>query len=790
MKKALATILVFVLLLSCLPAALAAGQDILTRGETAEMLLKAADDYNPGVRKSDILKGYPDGSLHEEESVTRAQALVMLERAFGELPEPAGAYASLGYDTANFTDIPSWAEEELANVLQSGIVAGTSATTFDPNIPVTREQMELFIRRVYALEGSNLKDDFYATVNHEYLTTTTASGLALHGPFRDLSPQVTSDLDDIIREIVQTGGSTAAEKKIATLYDNYMDWDSRNAAGLTPIQPYLDAIDAASSAKELMAADVQIAEEQGAAILVKFDWDISAENSNEYVWLFNVYTPFLGQGGYADADEDEKGIYLRLVSTFLEISGETPEEAQRQAQLCWDTESALSDVMLNVQDSADVSKINNLYTMEQLRELFPAMDLPALLAANKLKEEKAFRVSEVKLTEACASLFRDENLDAMKALFRFGLLREAANYLTLELYDTMQAYKLAAEGRSWDLIGSLDNNTKALLYASMASDLIKDLTPTYLEQAYVARYCSAEVKADVEKMLRDLIDTFHQRIEKLDWMNDATKEGAYRKLDAIRIRVAYPDEWDAAVESMSILPASKGGGLYQNWVEVQKAQQTSMAARQGTQVDKDEWNKPAYSVNATYFPGLNGIEVYAGVLQAPLYDVNASYEENLGGIGYVLAHEISHAFDNDGAKFDENGNVADWWTEEDYAVFQDLCRKVVAFYDGKECAPGITCDGEQTLSENIADLGSIACLTQIVSQLEEPDFETLYRTVASTWSMVTTRERLALFRSDIHPPDALRSQLPLQTCDEFYETFGITEGDGMWIPPGERVSIW
>ena len=199
----------------------------------------------------------------------------------------------------------------------------------------------------------------------------------------------------------------------------------------------------------------------------------------------------------------------------------------------------------------------------------------------------------------------------------------------------------------------------------------------------------------------------------------------------------------------------------------------------------------AYTVNACYVPANNEIVFPAGILQAPLYDVNASREQNLGGIGYVIAHEITHAFDNNGAKFDKNGNAADWWTEEDYAAFQRLCDEVVAYYDGVEAAPGISCSGALTLSENIADLGAAQCILEAAQREDNPDLETLFRSVANTWCSTMPRDTAAYYATlDVHAPDKLRVNRVLQSLDEFYTTFEITEGDGMWLAPENRVSIW
>lgn len=783
MKKILATVLALVFVLSCVPTALAAEQDDtpLTRGEALEMLLSAADDYNPGVQKSDILKGYPDGSLREEEGVTRLQALLMLERAFGGLPEATGAFALQAFDASNFADVPDWAEEELAGVLQSGIVVGTSETTLGPDDPVTRGQMELFIRRVYALEGSNLKDNFYATVNREYLTTATlSSGRPGDNTLLSLQQKTNEDIAEIIIEIARTDGSTDREKKIAIMYNNIMDWDSRNAAGLTPIQPYLDAIDAAADIGELLHLNNQLMEEQSEQFLLAFTLTPDPRDSDKYMLGFVINDPYLGQSGYTNAPDSQKEAYLNFAAALLEISGVATEEARRQAQMCWDTESAMAEAMPTALEVLEAIISQRFYTMEELEAALPAVDLPGLLAAEGMKPTDEILIPAFKLAEYLGETFTDENLDTVKALFRFMLLRKCSKYLSRDLYDLYETFS--------EEINGVPSNTD---YSQTAVRYVQEYLPEFVGEAYVERYCLPETKTAVEEMLRDFLDVYRERVEKLDWMSEATKEAVFRKLDAMEFYVGYPDEWNDMQDSTAILPASEGGSFYQNWVERNKAEISDIASKMDQPVDRKAWSNTVFTVNAAYRRESNSIEVCAAILQAPFYDPDASYEENLGGIGFALAHEITHAFDDGGANYDEYGNINNWWTDEDKAAFQALCQEAIEFFDGVECAPGIACDGTYTLSENIADMGAIACITELAARQTNPDYETLYRSASRLWREFGAQNYLVnMNQTDTHARGALRGQLPLQTCDEFYEAFGITEGDGMWIPPEERVSIW
>lgn len=292
-------------------------------------------------------------------------------------------------------------------------------------------------------------------------------------------------------------------------------------------------------------------------------------------------------------------------------------------------------------------------------------------------------------------------------------------------------------------------------------------------------------------MVRDILSVYKDRINALTWMSDVTKAKAIRKLETMTLQIGYPDTWEDTLKDAPILSVAEGGSFFQNTVEIGQAYQRKQVQDQQGSVDKTQWLMTPDTVNACYVLVFNSILFPAAILQPPFYDPDASYEKNLGGIGYVIAHEITHAFDNNGAKYDENGNAADWWTQEDKAAFRTLCQQVVALYDGKECAPGITCNGALTLSENIADLGAIACITELAGRQETPDYQALYTAASQIWCTSRTREmKQYLAQNDVHGPEKLRGGLVFAQFEEFYDAFGIREGDGMYLAPADRVTIW
>lgn len=781
-KQILASALAAAALLASLPAALAADSEIpAARGAVCAALVAAADDYNPGVTAADVMHGDPDGNLRENDPVTRAEALVMLQRAFGGLPAPQGDNARKGYPASNFTDVPAWAQEELADVFAAGIVAGTSSTTFSPDENVTMEQLDKFIHRTYTLFGSNLKDDFYASVNKDWLDSSVipagqSSTGTLYEKMYDTEPLNTL----IERTVANPVGEDA--QRIAALYTNILDWDARNTAGIEPIRPYLEAAEAAQSVDEVMAVKKQIAKNLAGNALVGFTLSADAKDSTRYTVGFAAFSPSLSKDVYANGGS-QKDAYLTYIQTLFEIGGADEASAAADAQRIWEMEKELSTHALDRQDYGNVDKTYNVYTMDELKALYPTLDLDDIYAQSGLaRSDDQIVVSDVGLLEASPKYFTEEHLADLKAYLRLTILAGYGGMLSQDFQDASDAYQEAFLGIS----GTLSDE-------AMATQLVQQYLSDELGRLYAAEYFSEEAKADVEDMVYDFIDIYEDRIRSLDWMSDATKAKAIEKLGALGVKVGYPDEgkWNDYFKGVTLKTADEGGSYFDNVITLLKAQQQMLIEWQGQPVNKDLWPMAAYTVNACYVPSSNEIVFPAGILQAPLYDVNASREENLGGIGYVIAHEITHAFDNNGAKYDKNGNAADWWTAEDYAAFQQLCDEVTAFYDGVEAAPGITCSGALTLSENIADLGAAQCILEAAQRETNPDLEAMFRAMANTWCSTMPRETAAYYTTvDVHAPDKLRANRVLQTLDAFYTTFGITEGDGMWIAPEDRVAIW
>ncbi|MCI8478900.1 MAG: hypothetical protein HFE97_11325, partial [Oscillospiraceae bacterium] len=498
-----------------------------------------------------------DGSgLQEDRIVTRAEALVMLSRAFGDLPEPVGDSARWAYPAANYTDLPDWAVQDLEHVFASGIVAGTSATTFSPDDPITDAELDTFIRRVYAIEGTNLKDDFYATNNREWLRSTEMpAGYSVYGTTTELTYQVEQQVSEIIQEIVKaTPKDGTSEAKIKALYETILDWDARNEAGVAPIQSYLDEIDAAASLKELMAVHNKITVETGVSPLFPTDVGIDAKDSTQYLADIGIAAPSLSKDYYTDEEHADVCEALKTYfTTLFTLSGEDAERAAQDAALVFDMEKTLAAAMMDQQDYLNVDKVYNVFTAKQLQAKLPNIDLAAFMESVGFHTDR-IQVVDVGLLEAGAAYLDDSHLDTLKAAVKVGLLKGIGGTLSRDFSDAADQFDAALTGGSDEIPDD-----------QIASRLVQEQMSDYLGKAYVERHFSAEAKQDVTSMIHDILKVYKERILALDWMSDTTRQRAVEKLEAITVKVGYPNSWDTYLDEVTFKRPSEGGTYFDNY---------------------------------------------------------------------------------------------------------------------------------------------------------------------------------------------------------------------------------
>lgn len=750
-----------------------------TRGEVAAMLLEAADFYNEGVSKSDILKGYEDGLLHEERPVTRAEALVMLKRAFKNVPIPVGHNARTALSAETFTDIPAWAEKELSAIFSAGLVAGTAPKTFSPQANVTKKQMELFIERMYSLQGTNEKDDFYASVNKKTLEEMDLlTGNPVNGTLESLSFESNGNIDKIINEIIgQNHPEGSVKQKIADFYRCAIDVKNRNKTGIKPIEKYLERIDSAKNIGELTVLHSLLADELCLFPFLEFQLTYDLEDGKNYLLYLSTPMPLAPKETYTDGNHKDE--YLKYISALFSLLGDDEKTSQENAQAFFEFEKALAENMLNTHQTNNIQSVYNVMSYNKISSLFPDFDMEKLINSCGFESEEKIVVSDTRLLETFSDMYSQSNLDALKLAMKIRLAVEIGETLNEDFLRASVEFDNAITGIDSEYI--IEDYILGVLDTAMSD---------YISQVYSAQYFDEESKRDVERMTREITQVFKKRIDSLSWMNEETKEKAKKKLDSMKVKIGYPDSFDSYLDEVTIFPPKKGGTYFDNMIKINKARRDYYGKMQKIEPDRGMWLLTPYTVNAVYNSAMNDITLPAAVLQKPLYDKNAPYEKNLGGIGFIIAHEITHAFDSNGALFDENGNMNDWWSDDDRAEFSKLCAKVSVLYDGCEAVPGIQNNGVLTLNENIADLGAVACITKLANE-KNLDQKLMYKSFAAVWAGTATREFYEyLSRNDVHSNGKLRVNRTLMNFPEFYEAFQIEAGDGMYLPTEERVIIW
>lgn len=795
----------------------AAGTDTtpMTVGALADFLIQAADDYNPDADRAAVLEGFDEAG-----QATRLQMFVLASRAFGTLPAPTGNGKNTAPPPVDVTDAPAWSWSALRNLSYGGVLAAsdlglpeseTVPKTTDPdvpadeeglaapetdmaddpaehtdaqdtvdgndkmNAPVSRKDAKIVAQRLFQAFGTNLKDNFYAAVNKGELDALEipGDGSAVGGS-STVAANTDRQLHDLILEIVNSGEAYpkgSAQQKIRDLYNSVLALEERNAAGTAPLRKYLDAVDAAEDFSALNAAIARAVNELGNfgnGLFPMVAVTDTQDSSRKVMQLMTLY-PMFSPADYADPENEMVREYREGMISQLMAAGESRAEAERLADGLLRIEKDLAEHASSEEEMSSLQSQTNRYTPASLDEMMPQAKPSELFAAIGLKPDARMQVFDDKQFAAYTRWFTQENLELFKAMQKSALMTSFSPYLSQELAEQFGRQSGTPE--------------------EAANEAVQSFLSDELGRLYVERYFPAESKAEVEITVKMMIDAFKTRIGRLDWMEASTKQEAIKKLDNITVLIGYPDQWD--FNRAEILDVADGGSYFTNVAASEADKWKKVVQGLDEPVSPRRFPMAAFTVNAAASRNTNTLIFPAGILQAPFYDKEASFEANLGAIGSTIAHEITHMFDDGGAQYDATGTVRNWWADSDYAHFQELCKRAEAFYDGWEAAPGIPTDGRETLSENISDIGGIACGLEVLSAMENPDYDAFFRSFTRQWLRTGSYETLAeLARSDQHAPNILRVNRVLSNFAVFLDTYGIRPGDGMYVAPEDRIAIW
>lgn len=723
-----------------------------------------------------ILPIVPGEELNPRMSITRLEFALLVGNSMRELPAIKEAPV--------FADVPAEGVEELNRITAAGLMSGYGNGYFGSGDYLTKEQLGIVLNKIRSLSSVRPQDDFFYSINHEWLTgTRLPAGYPGMTTFDEVDRRNTDKLKAIVQELMENQGTYqegTVEQKIADFHHTLLDMENRNKEGIKPIKKYLDLIDGASTVQELLDVMAQIESEIGMNPLFSFSPSTDLIDSNRY----SLYGSGLSTGLPAEyilmENPQIDALYEGLITQLLMLSGISGEEAAAQAKSLRDFEKIIARSTLSNEEASRIENVYNPVSRDELVEMFPCVDIDKYLSDLGYGSVETVIISDVNLMKKTGELLTDENLDLLKTYCRFDTLASVATLLSQDFRDVFMAFQNAFYG----IATSMSDE-------DIAFNVLNSIMSNYLGRMYVEKHFSAEAKEDVESIVADIVAAYQQRIAELDWMSQETKQKAISKLKSIKVKIGYPDKWKDPLKGISIRTYEDGGSLLGNIFAISSASVKESKTLLSKPVDKTEWFIPAHTVNAYYNATSNEIVFPAGILQPPFYDLEATREQNLGGIGTVIAHEITHAFDNNGAQFDENGNMNNWWTEQDYAVFQQKCQAVVDLFDGLVVAPGAVVNGNLTVSENVADIGAMACILDIAEDIPDVDYQLLFESYATIWRFTGTRQIYQMLATqDVHAPNKYRVNRVLQNFNKFYDTYDINPGDTMYLPPENRVTVW
>ena len=641
-------------------------------------------------------------------------------------------------------------------------------------------------------------DNFFNFVNGTWVKNTEIpADKTRWGSFDELRQNTDKDALAILKEAAKNPKykSNTDQGKAISMYKAAMDTVARNKQGITPIKPYLAKIDAVKNIKDLQKLLMEEEAKGGGAGFFGFGIGADDKNSNR-----NVVS--LGVGGlglpdrdyYVSEDKDSKEKrekYQAHVARMLTFLGTSPDKSKADAEKILALEIAMSKPRLDRVERRDPKKQYNPTAIGDLQKMAPIVEWNTYLKGIGITKIDTVIVSQPRYIAALQTIFNENKVEDWKAYLRWNLLRGASGQLST-----------AIETANWEFYGkTLTGALKQRPRHEKALQVVNGTVGEALGKLYVEKMFPAEAKDKAFKMIKNVMRAYENRINNLTWMSAETKTKAIEKLNGLTIKIGYPDKWKD-YSALTVKSPEEGGSYFDNLRNVGQWTWGKDLDKLSKPVDKTEWGMSPQTVNAYYNPSYNEIVFPAAILQPPFYNYQADEAVNYGGIGAVIGHEISHGFDDQGATFNAQGNLVDWWTADDLTKFTALGGSLADQYSALEPLPGIHVDGKFTLGENIGDLGGInAAYDGLQLYLKEngnpglidgytPE-QRLFISWATIWRSKMRDEAIKnQVKTDPHSPGMYRAYVPIQNLDTFYQAFNIKEGDGMYIAPDKRVKIW
>lgn len=633
-----------------------------------------------------------------------------------------------------------------------------------------------------------LQDDFYDATNKQWLNNATLdAGKVSNSTFMEANKKLTQQKKEIIKELLENEKSyseNSDERKIINLYKNDMNTEARNKEGIEPIKKMLNKIKNIKTLNDITNLNDDLEIENP---LIQFVCDADLKDATKYALYIAPTDLSLGDSDeYIKPRENTeriKGLVENYYKNLLTLTGYDSEEAKVKVDNLFKFENMLASSITGQEENSKNEKAidneYNVYTLNEIDASAPNLKLKTIMKDLKIDKANKIILMQPKWLKVLNDIYIEDNLPIIKDYIEIVNINRAAAYLGEDFEKATTEFSNSYLGAE----GDIPKDEKAI-------NMVNSALGMPFGKIYIEKYFTDKTKVDVEKITDEVIKTYEKRINNLDWMSQTTKKSAIEKLNKLNFQIGYPSKWDD-YSKLEIKSYEEGGSLWENIISLTKFMEEKSLNKLNKNVDKSEFACSPQTINAFYQSTSNTITVPAGILQGEFYNPDASKEKNMGAIGAIIGHEISHAFDNNGAKFDGDGNLNSWWTEEDYKKFEEKTNKVRKFYNQVKLDNGKNVNGDLTVGENIADIGGVACALDIVEQIPNPNYKEFFESNATIWREVNSKEygdyRL---QYDAHSPNKVRTNIVLAQFDKFYDTYEVKENDKMYIKPQDRLQIW
>ena len=635
---------------------------------------------------------------------------------------------------------------------------------------------------MFDAKPADVKDNLYLAVNGAWQEKAEIpSDKSRTGGFSDLDLGVEKKLMEDFHEFANDEGKINDDLMLQAvkLYRLANNVDHLSKFHQQPILKDIQRISDLNSLKDLSDNCAQLGKDGfPLPIGVEVDADMKDTAKNAlYIGGANLILP--DKSYYDEKNESGKKLlakYAEVAGRLLSMIGYKLDDAKTIVEKALAFDKSLVPIVKSSEEWADYTKVYNPMDFKEFVTKSDNLDLKSMAVDSINDTPEKVIITEPRYLDNLDKLVNDDTFENIQAWMMVRFLTSNASVLDEEFRQTIGEYQLAKSGAK-----EIQNRTK---YAyNLAAGIFSEVVGTY----YGKKYFGEKAKEDVRSMVKKMISIYEQRLSENTWLSEDTKKKAIVKLDKIVIKVGYPDKIEDIYNKFEI---NENDSLYDNISRIKKIINQDALDQYHKPVDRTKWLMPGHMVNACYDPSRNDITFPAAILQAPFYSLEQTNSENFGGIGAVIAHEISHAFDNNGAQFDEYGNMNNWWTKDDYAKFKTLTQKMIDEFDGIPYA-GSKVNGTLVVSENVADVGGLRCALEAAKQDSDFDAKKFFTNWAKVWRNKSTKQLTEMFLSiDVHSPAPLRANVMAQNMDEFYDAFGVTEKDGMWLDKDKRVNIW